>query len=294
MKRSNPAAQYQPFRAWQPLTFGGVARYAFDWIGRLFVTALIVSIIVTATVLFTVRRAWVPVLERAIAAAPAGAEIRSGHFTAPETLRIEDSPYLSIRFDPNGNLTARSTSEIEITFEPTQLRLHTLLGSKLFPYPPYWSLELNRAQLEPWWGAWKPAVFAYIAFGSVAQLFASWVALGILYSVPTRIAAAIARRQLTLWGAFKMSVAALMPGAIFLSIVIALYGLGQLRLVELAVSWALHFVFGWLFLVGAFLKLPKVGSANPFQPPPQAEPENDEEESEPAPAKTLFRRKKKK
>src|SRR5687767_7745778 len=139
----------ETFRAWQPLTFGGVARYGHDWFGRIFVTCLIVALMITAAVEITVQSAWVPVLQKAMAQAPAGAEIRAGKFTSPQMIRVEDSPFLAIRLDPQGNLLARSASEIELTFEPTLLRVRSLFGVAPIQYPPHWTIDLNRNQLEP-------------------------------------------------------------------------------------------------------------------------------------------------
>ena len=270
----------EPFRAWQPLTFGGIAQYAHDWIGRLFFTGVIVSLLATAAVLFTVRRAWIPVIEESIAQLPPGAEIRGGRFTAPQPIRLAENSFLSIRFDPRSEMTSHSTSEIEATFTENELRLRSLFGIAAVPYPPQWTINLTRNEMEPWWGAWKPAVYGYVVGGVIVNLFISWLVLGIIYTLIPRLLALSLRRRLTIWGAFKLSIASMMPGAVFFTIAIALYGLSQIRLVELLAAWAMHFGVGWIFLIGSVFRLPPLVVSNPFEPE-AAEPEDVEEEAKP-------------
>jgi hypothetical protein len=127
-------------------------------------------------------------------------------------------------------------------------------------------VPLARNDWEPKWPAWKPAVITYLFFGTILGLFATWIALGILYAVPARLMAFILKRSLSLWGAWKLSVAALLPAAILLTAAIGVYGLGQIRIAELIATWVLHFVVGWIFIVGAMIRLPRNQKTvkNPF------------------------------
>ena len=71
--------------------------------------------------------------------------------------------------------------------------------------------------------------------------------------------------------------AALLPGAILLTVAIGVYGLGQIRIPELIFTFAAHFVVGWIFLIGATYKLPiKIAGVNPFEDR-AAEMESDED-----------------
>ena len=196
------AMKGEPFRAWQPLTFGGVAQYSFGWLGRLFFTGVIVSILATAAVVFTVSRAWVPVVEQSIAKLPAGAEIRGGVFKAPQAVTLAENSFLSIRLDPEGTLRSLSTSEIEANFRSDEIRFRSIFGIVPLKYPPHWTIPLTPAEMEPKWGAWKPAVFGYLIGGVIANLFISWLAFGILYTLIPRLLAILMRRHLSLWVAF--------------------------------------------------------------------------------------------
>lgn len=253
----------EPINAWQPLTFGGVARYAHDWVGKLFVTCLIISVLVAAAVVWTARRAWEPVVKEAIRRLPQGAELRGGKVRSPaaETLRLAESSFLSIQLGP----MIASSADVKIALEPDWLRLRSLFGSTGFPYPAHWSANLNPGEMEAWWGAWRPAVFGYLAGGTIAFLFVSWIALGIVYGVLSRIIALFAKKRVSLWGCFKLGVAALCPGAIFMAIALTLYGESRLPMNAVIAAWVMHFAIGWVFLLGGTFRLPALKVANPFE-----------------------------
>lgn len=262
----------EPTRAWQPLTLGGAARYAHDGVGRLFLTGLIISIGCVAAILVTVRNAWQPVIDEAISKLPAGAEVRAGKLTAPQVASVGGNKYLSLALDPTGEANPSSTADIHITFSKTELRFRSLFGIASVPYQPHWRIPLNRAEVEPWWGAWRPAVYGYIALATVIFVFATWIGLALVYMfVPLLLVFFALKRDLWLGGAWKLAVASLMPGALFFSFAILLYGLGHLRMEGLLVAWALHFVVGWVFLVGAVFQLPR-NFDNPFTKEPVENP----------------------
>jgi hypothetical protein len=269
----------QPAKAWQPLTFGGVAQYGRNWVGRLFFSCLIVSILTASAVVWTVSRAWFPVIEEAVTHLPPGTEIRGGKLTGPQASRLAENLFLSIRIDPVGEPAPPSLSDIQIVLTPMEIRLRSIFGVAAFPYKPEWGVPLNRADWEPKWAAWRPAVMAYLFFGTIIVLFTSWLTLGIVYAVPVRILAVALRRSISLWGAWKLSVAALLPAAILMTAAIVIYGLGQIRVAELLLAWALHFAIGLIFVMGATFRLLRVEKTrNPFKPGSVAENEFDEEE----------------
>lgn len=269
----------EPVKAWQPFTFGGVARYGYDWVGRLLFACLIVSILTASVVLWAVNRAWFPVIEDAIAHLPPGTEIRGGKLTAPATTKLAENLYLSISLDPTGEGAPTSLADVQVVLKPYEFRFRSLFGMAPIPYRPEWTIPLTRVDWEPRWPAWRPAVIAYLVFGTIAGLFASWIGLGIIYAIPTRILALILRRSISLWGSWKLSVAALMPAAFLLTVAIAVYGLGQIRIAELVLAWTLHFLVGWIFIVGAVVRLPRVQKVeNPFADRPNDSSEEPEEE----------------
>jgi hypothetical protein len=263
----------EPVKAWQPLTFGGVARYAHDWLGRLVVTCLIVSLCTAAAVLWTVRRAWFPVIEQAIQNLPNGTEIRGGRLRAPESKRLAENSFLAIALESREDANIASSSEVQITLAPDGVRLRSLFGNMVVPYRLEWTLALNRADLGPWWEAWRPAVLTYLAFGTIFFLFASWAALAIPYAIIPLLVAIVStpKKDVSVWGSWKLSVAALMSGAVFMAIAIVVYGFGQLRVPEMIGAFVVHFVVGWVFLFGGAFYLP-IDWDNPFLDQPEKNP----------------------
>ena len=268
-------AEQAPARAWQPLTFGGVARYAHDWLGRLLATLLLIAALAAGVVVFVANRAWAPVIEAAIEKLPPTAEIRAGRLTAPAPLLLAESPFLSIRLNPEDAASPSSPSDLQIELARNDLRFRSIFGAAVIPYQPHWTLGLSRAELEPWWGAWKPAALAWLWVGTALYLLVSWTFLALIYFIPARIAAFYADKNLTLFGAWKLCMAALMPGAILLSIALLLYGAAQIRLLELLGAFVLHFAIGLLFVIGGLMRLPGVGQnvQNPFESEPRHEAE---------------------
>jgi hypothetical protein len=140
-------------------------------------------------------------------------------------------------------------------------------------------VAFNRVALVPWWGAWKPPLLALIAAGVIVALMLSWSILATLYFLPSWFLGFFANRNLTLLGSWRLSGAALMPGALFLLGTIFFYGVGVLDLIRLGALAAAHFVLGWAYVVISVLASPRhpaaaQSSQNPFNPaPPQpAEP----------------------
>lgn len=294
MSPKAPNSQNQPGPAWQPLTFGGVARYAHNWLGRLFLTGVLVSVIATAAVVLTARSAWIPMIDLAVTQLPPGAEIRGGRFSSPEARRLAENSFLSFRLDPLAEGAAPSTADFEITLSPNQIRARSIFGVIAEPYPLHWTIDLNRNQMEPWWGAWRITAYAYLVAGTFAFLFTSWIALAIPYAILARILALIRKRRVSLWGCWKLSVAALMPGAILFSVGFFLYGWSQIRLTDLLGIWIAHFIVGWIFLIGSVLSLPPLDLSNPFQKAPDETDAETEDETPPEQRKNPFNAKNKK
>jgi hypothetical protein len=136
--------------------------------------------------------------------------------------------------------------------------------------------------MDPWWNAWRPAILGYLAGGTVLFLLGSWIFMGVLNGIFVFILARMANRAVSLWGAWKVAVAALMPGALFVSFALILYSLGSLNLPELIAAFALHFFVGWIFAFLAVIWLPKPAD-NPFEPETSAEAFEKNEEEPPNP-----------
>ena len=71
-----PATPPPPRRAWQPLTFGGVAGLAVAPTPRLATVATLVALILGGLVLHYVHTAWIPAVGTAVRQLPPTGEIR--------------------------------------------------------------------------------------------------------------------------------------------------------------------------------------------------------------------------
>ena len=268
--------------AWQPLTFGGVASFAEASIGRLLLLELVVASIAAASVMWFCATAWFPAIREAIARLPATGEIRNRQleWAGPSPVRLVDGTFLSIVVDLEGTGETGQVADLQLEFGKTELKLKSLLGYAAFPYAAGSIMDLNRSDLEPWWGARQPAILAGIGALVVAGLFFSWIILATLYMGPVRLLAFFADRAVSGIGCWRLATAALMPGALFLSGAIFLYSFRRISLVGLMVASGLHLLVAWVYLAFAPRKLPRLDSTgrvagNPFTA--AAEEKKDEE-----------------
>ena len=89
---------------------------------------------------------------------------------------------------------------------------------------------------------------------------AVWTVLATLYFLPVWLLALFANRDLNGRGSWRLAAAALMPGALFMTLTIAAYGLGLLDLVYLGWCFSFHFIIGWIYLLA---RTPRVNQRPP-------------------------------
>ena len=99
----------------------------------------------------------------------------------------------------------------------------------------------------------------------------SWALLALLYSPVAWLVVFFANRQLTWRGGYRVCGAALMPGALFMTLTLVLYGLGALDVVLLLIMAAAHFIVGWVYVFLVPFWRPRItqatpSSTNPFTP----------------------------
>ena len=263
-----------PKRPWEPITFKGVAGFAQAPLRRLLAVELVVALGVAICTAWFVATAWTPVFTAAIARLPEESVIRGGKLEWPDTTpaTLAEESFLSIHVDPHGSGQAGQVADLQLEFRAQELRLQSIFGYATIPYPHGWIILLNRAKLEPWWGAWRPAVVAGAGVGAFFGLLTGWAFLALAYAFAVRLLSLYANRQITWLGCWKLASAALMPGALLVIGAILLYGLQRLSLVGLLLAGALHLLVGWAYLAGAPLCLPRIGAvlppgANPFARP---------------------------
>ena len=260
--------------AWQPLTFGGVASFAHARLKRLLAVELAVASLVAASVVWCLSLTWFADVRLAITRLPDEAAIRQGQLEWPdgEPVRLVESEFLSILVDPNNLSDVNLTSDLQVELGRDEWRIRSLFGYVPLRYPTGWSLPLNRAALQPWWGAWQWVILVGVAVAVVVGLLLQWAVLAVVYLAPVRLAVFFLDREASRAGCWRLASAALMPGAVVMSGAIFLYGIHRLPLVGLLLAVILHLLVGWVYLVIAPFKLPKKAAAlaaektNPFAP----------------------------
>ena len=268
----------KPGFAWQPLTARGVASFARATFGRLWCVQLVFALIAAATVVWFLAEDWFPTIRTAIREMPSQGEIRSStlSWSGNSPQRLGESRFLSLVVDLNHEGSARSPAHVQVEFGRSDFRMISLLGSLEGHYPKGWIVSFSRQQLEPWFGAWAPAILAIAALAVVGGLMLSWAVLSTVYFLPAWLMSFFANRHLCPGGAWRLSGAALMPGCLFLTCTLFFYGLSLLDLVHVIVAAALHLLVGWVYLVAGVLALPTHPDVTGIRPNPFAPDEKQE------------------
>ena len=264
------AESVPPAPAWQPFTFGGVARFAYHGSARLFAICGVIAFVAAVTIVTFVNKSWAPAIDQAIAALPENAQLRDGylHWPALTHSRLAANQFLSIFVNPTGEVLPREAADLQAEFGTTTMVLRSALGYTPLPYPRSWQLVLDQQELLPLWGAWKPALLGAVGLAAMLGLFLSWSLLATLFFLPVMIIAYYCDRELTLGGAWRLSFAALMPGALLMCFALTLYSLGEISPLLLGLITLAHFLVSVLYILLAPLCLAPAQDAtiapNPF------------------------------
>ena len=255
--------------AWQPFTFRGVAAFSQAKLGRLFVVQLLVALVVAGVVAGFLWLRGFPEIRLAIRQLPDSGAIHAGVLTTPRdtTAPLVETRHLCITVDSLDTGVASSLADFRVEFHRNHWAVCWPAGSIQWPYPAAKTIQFNRPELESWWGAWQPMLFALASIGVVVTLFASWVVLATLGFPIAWLVAYFKDRRITAAGAWKLAGAALLPGALLVCLGLVLYGLGIVDLLGLVSLWIAHIPAGWIYLTGAPFRLPRVRTktqADPF------------------------------
>jgi hypothetical protein len=258
----------------QPFTFKGVADFARASLTRLFCFQVALAVFAAGAVTCFLEVAWVPVIQMVIDRLPRSGMIRSGklEWQRTEPIRTVGSTFLWISVDPADSMELGEGADLQLEFGRTELRLRSLFGYWVVPYPKDYVVAFNHTELEPWWGAWHLPLSIAAATTITAALLLVWVFLALAYLWPVRLIAFYADRRLSWAGAWRMAAAALLPGAVFFSLAILGYTFHRINLVQLLLAAALHILIGWAYVLASPFQLPregnapqnKSGSRNPF------------------------------
>ncbi len=260
-----------PPTAWQPLTPRGVAAFAHGTLRRLLLVQLLVALLVALAVVWFLSGGYFPVVSKAIAQLPATGEVSRGRLAwAGDTpVLLAENRLLAVSVDLEESAKIRSAAHVQVELGRTHLFVRSLFGYLAVDYPTGWRIAANREELQPLWGAWRPAILAGAFFGVVLGLFATWFGLATLWAGPVWLFSFYLNRELNLRGSWRLCGAALMPGALLMVGALSFYDLGVMDLVQLSFVFGVHLVLGWVYLAVSPLFLPRVsvvvpGPKNPF------------------------------
>ena len=266
-----PAAAPEPPSGWQPLTFGGVAAFAqARWL-RLFLVQVVVAVLAAADVVWFLGRCYSPVVTEFMQKLPPGASLARGQLSGISGVQIAESRFLSLAITDEDQADIDQSADVQIALRKGHVEVSWLLSSALgsleFDYSTNSSLDLSQTHLEPLWGAWQPVVLAGAGMGVVVALLLIWAALAAIYAPAAKLAAWFGDRQLTWPGAWRLASAALMPGALLLTLGIILYGRQTVDLIGLGYFVTVHFLVGWVYLLSAPLFAPRLSRNEPDRNP---------------------------
>jgi hypothetical protein len=256
--------------AWQPITPSGVAAFARASLARLLLVQLLIALLAAGVIAWCLHRNWFPKISEAIEHLPPSGQIQHGtlDWSGDSPTALADGRFLALTVDLQHAGSARSPAHVQVEFGRSDVRVFSLFGFVQADYPRGWTIRFNRPELEPRWGAWAPAILALVIGAVTSGLLLIWALLASLYCWPAWLVAFFGNRDLTFRGGWRLAGATLMPGALFLTVAIILYGLGLLDLVRLAAAAGLHLVIGWVYVLVSPFWLPRHPEAtvqkNPF------------------------------
>src|ERR1041384_7598933 len=169
--------------AWQPLTPRGVSAFADAALGRLLLVQWVVALAAAAVVIGCLHSGWFSAVSTAIGQLPPRGEIRGGklQWQGDWPVRLAESRFLAIAVDLDHSGEMRSPAHVQVEFGREDLKIFSLLGYVRAAYPRGWVVAFNRVELQPWWGAWEPALLALGGATTAGGLMLSWAALATLY-----------------------------------------------------------------------------------------------------------------
>jgi hypothetical protein len=202
---------------------------------------------------------------------PATACVTNGQLSGIDDVQIAESKFLSLAASDDDDAAIDQSADVQIAMRKDNLDVATLVSSALgeleFNYDTNSNMDLSRSHLEPLWGAWQPVFLAGAGMGVVLWLFIIWTVLATIYTPAAKLVAWFGDRQLAWPGAWRLCSAALMPGALLLTLGIVLYAHQTVDLIGLSYFYAVHFLVGWVYALVAPLFAPRAGAQQPGRNP---------------------------
>lgn len=262
----------EPSFAWEPITPRGVAAFARASFERLFIMQSVFALLATVAVVWCLSDGIFPVIDEAIEQLPDAGSIHGGKldWRDDSPVMLGEGKILALSVDVQHGGALRSVADFQFEFGRDDLRIYSLFGEAYLDYPVGYLIAANRSTARPAWGAWAPNLLGLAAIGTFFGLLIFWAALATIYFFPVWLLCFFANRDLNFRASWKLAAAALMPGAVLMSLALVLYEFGGFDLVQLCFAFGMHLIISWIYLFVSPLFLNRALPAekkNPFQPP---------------------------
>jgi hypothetical protein len=248
----------------EPFTPRGVAAFARAKFKRLLLAQFIFAAVAAFTVAWFFCEYCFPTIQAAIENLPPDSQISSGalDWHGDSLSQLAEGRFVAFDVDISHSGQFRSPADLQIEFGHETIRIFSLFGYADFYYPPGEVISFNRTELGPLWKAWRAEILFFIIIAVIIGLLLSWWILATVYFLPMWLSGYFTNRDLDLRASWKLSGAALLPGALLMIAGILFYGLG-LPLVTFLFIFGAHFVLGWLYLFFGLVFLSRSSTANP-------------------------------
>lgn len=292
-KSAPPPSSLSAAEGWQPLTPSGVAAYAKSPLRRVVILQFISAAAIALVAGWFCSSSILPTIRQALDNLSEEGRIRLGELKliqppASRTHPLAANHWLALDVEATSNPSRNPARALEILAAGNGIYLLSSLGSTRIPYPVHWDIPLNRIELLATWQAWEPLLYASLLLAVFSGMLASWWILATFLCLLPRILAYFSDRDLTLAGAWKLSAAALIPGALLMTVGWIALEVDSIDLVKLALLFVVHLLVSPVYALLATCHLTAASalrspSPNPFDPKPAVEPPT--ESSQPVPTR---------
>jgi hypothetical protein len=217
--------------------------------------------------------AWFPTIAAATRSLPEQGYIQGSRLVWPKqsSVVLASSPWLGLTVDLQRGEGHRLTSDLQVEFSERGVRFLSLTGAWDVRYPAGWIIAFNEPELGAWWNAWAPFLAAGAGLVTTVGLLLIWLALAVIYTIPVWAIGRFVEQAVSCRAAWKMGVAAQLPGALLLSFTLLLYSLRAVDLVTWLFMVAIQAPLSWVYLILAIFFLPsqttpRTRRVNPFAP----------------------------
>ncbi len=256
-------------KAWNPLTFRGLARFASSKWPRLLLIEFVFSLVVFASVIWFVGKNYAPVIVQTIHQLPETGRLEKEQLQGIESRLETDGRFLTLVVDTN-NVTDTGTGYLQVAFGQTNVFICSDISSSwgclVLDYPGE-TIDLSRSTVQPWWGARQPLIIMAVGAFFIVAIFVTLPLIALCLLWLPKFLGYFADRQLNFQEAWKLAIAGQFPGLIVLAAAIVLFGTQAMDLLGLGVFYVLHIVVDIVYLVAAVPFLPRIEgviTSNPF------------------------------